>query len=211
MFRVVICLVLTMSVYGSQAEEAFSEIYRTHKWGGGDGYGTSGAGSTLIYTASYCKFLQNFMRDNHIQTVVDLGCGDWAFSHRINWRGIDYKGFDVVPELILRNQKKYETEHIHFYHADGIDFDLPSADLLICKDVLQHLSNEDVAAVLKQLPKFKYCLITNDVGDNEQIRTGDCRGLDLTKPPFNLNGAVVFSFLPKKDKRVFLIIRQDEK
>ena len=53
---------------------------------------------------------------------------------------------------------------------------------------------------LRQLYKFKHCLITNDVNpgtltcDNGDIVHGDYWLLDLTKPPFNFQGVKVLTY-----------------
>jgi|694.fasta_scaffold06861_16 SAM-dependent methyltransferase len=192
-------------------EQVFTEIYRQKKFGyNNQGEGHSGGGSTLQATAAYREFLQNFFEVFDIHSVVDLGCGDWEFSQAIDWKGINYSGFDVVGDIIKKNQKRYQSDHIHFFHADGANVELPPADLLICKDVFQHLPIADIFAIINQFPKFKYCLITNDVDaktgtsanvevDLSIFRTLDVswppfHTLDLTKPPFNLKGIKIFSY-----------------
>ncbi len=83
---------------------------------------------------------------------------------------------------------------------DGLQHPLPSADLLICKEVLQHLSNTDVLRFLGKLSDFTYCLITNDVdpitqtSDNPNIAQGGYRWLDLTAPPFNVRAIKVLNY-----------------
>jgi SAM-dependent methyltransferase len=150
------------------------------------------------------------LKEHHIQSVVDFGCGDWEFSKVINWDGISYTGFDVIAKLIDRNGIIYGNDHIQFYKADGLDIDLPRADLLICKDVLQHLNNEDVHKFITQIYKYKYCLITNDLGEeNDNIVRGQTRGLDLTKPPFNVSGVKVLRYQSDTKKEVLLISQKN--
>jgi SAM-dependent methyltransferase len=183
--------VLTIPLWGESSQDAFTRIYKSGLWGKNNaGEGTSGEGSSLLTTESYRTFLQQFLKEMHIHSVVDAGCGDWEFSRAIKWDGIDYKGYDVVKSVIKKNKAKFSRSNIQFYHVDLLQTELPTADLLLCKDVLQHLTIEDVLLFIKQLPKFKYCLITNDVypttlsSHNPQIARGDYRPLDLTQPPF---------------------------
>jgi hypothetical protein len=72
--------------------------------------------------------------------------------------------------------------------------DLPAADLLIIKDVLQHLSNELVHKFIKnnlRKGKYKWVILTNDrSSENRDIRTGSHRRIDLTAPPFEVEGLV---------------------
>lgn len=88
---------------------------------------------------------------------------------------------------------------------------MPCADLLICKDVFQHLSHENIQTFLTQCKKFKYCLITNDInpGNNNDIADGDWRALDLTKAPFFVSGIKIFTYNGAPQKEVFLITRID--
>lgn len=188
--------------FGS-AQEIFTRIYTNREWGvNQQGQAWSGCGSAYETTSVYREFLSNFLRTNDIKSVVDIGCGDWEFSQYINWDGIDYKGFDVVSNVIEKNRLRFEKDTIHFYHGDISQQELPAADLLICKDVFQHLPIYDIFQIIKQCAKYKYCLITNDVyphsltSDNPEIVRGDYRPVDLTKPPFNLKGIKVLTFNP---------------
>jgi hypothetical protein len=85
-------------------DKVFTDIYQDKTWGTNEaGRGHSGTGSTLQATVVYRAFLQQFMKDNGIKSVVDAGCGDWEFSSAIDWRGIDYRGFDIVASLVKQN------------------------------------------------------------------------------------------------------------
>lgn len=183
------------------AEKIFTSIYDQGAWGKDEkGQGISGSGSLVENASLYMKFLEDFVKANEIKTIVDVGCGDWSFSRYINWNSARYLGVDVVKSVIERNQSAFTSPTVTFVQADTLNTPLPAADLLICKDVLQHLNNEDVKVFLGQLSHFKHCLITNDVDPqtfsslNQDITRGDYRNLDLTKPPFNLKGVKILNF-----------------
>lgn len=181
-------------------EEVFTSVYTNAVWDRNEeGLGTSGPGSTLKTAQPYMEFLQKFLASNNIQSVADIGCGDWTFSKHVHWGDIQYTGYDVVKDVIEKNKIKFAKPTITFIHGDAVHLNLPSADLLLCKDVLQHLPLEDIQLFLTQLPKFKHCLITNDVdytlsSTNQQVQRGGYRTLDLTKPPFNLRGTKVLTY-----------------
>jgi SAM-dependent methyltransferase len=180
-----------------ETRAAFEKIYRDADWGKNtNGIGNSGTGSTLEATAQYRLYLESFMKKHKIKSVVDAGCGDWEFSQKIDWTGIDYKGFDIVAKLVEQNTKKFGKGNIKFFTGNIVEDDLPAADLLISKHVLQHLPNADVKKFLdKQLKKYKHVILTNGVhpefltGLNKDIKPGDYRELDITRPPFNVKGA----------------------
>src|SRR5215213_5850070 len=126
--------------------DRFEQIYATGEWGVG-----SGEGSYASDNAGYVKFLQQFLKDRKIKSVVDLGCGDWQTSRFVNWSGIQYKGFDLVRPVIERNKATFGRPGVEFNVFSGLFSDLPPASLLIVKDVLQHWSNEAVSAFLPTL------------------------------------------------------------
>lgn len=182
-------------------QQVFSHIYSNKVWGtNAEGEGFSGGGSLVENTQPYMKLLDHFLKKRKIQSVVDVGCGDWEFSRYINWKTINYLGYDVVPFVIEKDQKKFGTSNIKFVHANFLKENLPAADLLICKHVLQHLTNADILAFLPQLSKFKYCLITNEVypktlsSDNVDIEIGQGHKIDLSKPPFSVKGEVLLNY-----------------
>ena len=198
----------------ADTEKVFTEIYKKGIWSWGV-EGHSGSGSELHNAIDYVNFLQSFLKNREIRNVVDLGCGDWRFSQYIDWSGIEYFGYDVVAYLVDRNQKSYGKPGINFLHIDGADTPLQEADLLVCKDVLQHLPNHEIKRILEQLPKFKYCLITNDVdpmtltANNEDIEVGGYRNVDLTQPPFNIKGLKVLNYRSQYVVKQVLLIERE--
>jgi len=194
----------------NEIEQVFTQIYDQKIWGSdGQGNGSSGWGSMAKAAAPYMNFLTHFLKQYNITSVVDVGCGDWSFSQYIDWTGISYVGYDVVSTVIERNKKKFQQSNCIFIHGDATKTELPSADLLLCKDVLQHLSNESIATFLKQCDKFKYCLITNDINKNANTNIADGlhRPLDLTKAPFFVPGTKIFTYMGAPEKEVLLIIQ----
>jgi 2-polyprenyl-3-methyl-5-hydroxy-6-metoxy-1,4-benzoquinol methylase len=180
---------------------AFEDIYKNATWSkkGADG-GTSGFGSTLHATAIYRAFLAQFMKDADVHSVVDAGCGDWEFSQAIDWKGIDYKGFDIVKSVIDADTKAFARPGIQFFAANIVETELPPADLLIVKHVLQHLPTAAVHRFLRQLPKYKHVLIMSSVNDrtltgkNDDIEPGGFRTLDITRAPFNVPAAKMLTY-----------------
>jgi SAM-dependent methyltransferase len=162
----------------------FDFIYRKNAWDGG-----SGPGSTEQATRQYRATLEQFLRANAIGSVIDVGCGDWQFSQLIDWGGALYTGYDVVPSLIEQHRQNFQRPNVAFEIMPENYDDLPDADLVLCKDVLQHLSlqhAEQLLAVLER--KAKYLLITNCVVPedrlNIEIRDGYWRPLDIARAPF---------------------------
>ena len=188
--------------------DVFDKIYENSYWGKG-----SGGGSSPEATQPYKIFLEDFIRQHDIKSVVDLGCGDWQFSQFLDFGGATYIGIDASKRVIAHNQQSFSRPGVSFGNLPKDCSDIPSADLLVCKDVLMHLSTKEVQDIVSILPNFKYALITNDVpclsafGEiilrlrrpfwpvvNREIKTGDYRTLDPTQRPFNLKLKKVFEW-----------------
>jgi SAM-dependent methyltransferase len=196
-------------------QEKFTKIYKENSWQDG-----SGPGSTPNTTTEYRNFLEFIIDDLKIKKVLDYGCGDWQFSNLINWDSAinSYIGADIVSHIIFENQKHYQTTKIKFQHIDD-NWTMPEVDLIICKDVLQHLSDNLVSELLKKFQeKSKFILITNDFIDknnrtltNSNCSTGGWRPLDLEKSPWDLKSQKTYNWknLNPHLKRTILIKNYD--
>ena len=178
----------------SPLTQTFNRIYNEGVWGRDvAGKGTSGTGSTPEITREYRAYLQDFIKTHHVKSIVDAGCGDWSFSSTIDWAGARYLGVDIASDVIEAVRKKHENANITFRVGD-ITEELPAADLLISKDVLQHLSNALVQKFVKnnlKRGKYKWVLLTNDRGrGNADTVPGGYRAIDLAAPPFDVKGLV---------------------
>jgi SAM-dependent methyltransferase len=171
--------------------DVFRRIYDTSHWEGG-----SGQGSRPDVTLVYRQVVQRLLGASDVRTVVDAGCGDWEFARLIDWSDISYTGIDVVPELVERNQAAFGGANVRFECRDFANSGLPPADLLLCKDVLQHWPIDWVQSFLASAPRrYRYALLTNDVSSvhcaadalNSNIEVGEWRTIDLEMAPFNLN------------------------
>jgi 2-polyprenyl-3-methyl-5-hydroxy-6-metoxy-1,4-benzoquinol methylase len=167
--------------------EVFSKIYKEDLWHGG-----SGAGSKIENIKEYVEILQKYIDKPEVKTVLDLGCGDWQFSKFLDLSSVSYLGVDVVESVIDSNSTSYSASNIKFISRDITTYEVPKADLIICKDVLQHLCNKDVVTILvKIITSSNFSLITNDFNpdntENKDIDNGNYRCLDLTLSPFYLD------------------------
>jgi 2-polyprenyl-3-methyl-5-hydroxy-6-metoxy-1,4-benzoquinol methylase len=140
-------------------ESAFTEIYQKNIWGGG-----SGSGSNMSrHNQKYIDILQGIIKDNNIETICDVGCGDWEFSHHIDFGDIRYVGVDCVDSVISENKRIYGTDTITFEkNLVGDDYIPEGYELVILKDVIQHWSDEDILKYLPMiLERNTYVFVTN--------------------------------------------------
>jgi SAM-dependent methyltransferase len=196
-----------------QMRQVFEDIYRTGKWAtNAQDAGSSGLGSTLESTVLYREFLRRFMKDAEVHSVVDAGCGDWEFSSAMDWTGIDYQGFDIVPSVIESDTKRYAKPNVRFFVRDVVTGELPPADLLIAKHLLQHLPTAAIRRFLAKIPSYKHVLLVDSVNrvtlssDNPDIEVGSFRWIDPTRPPFNLGGAKLLTYWDGADMQQIVYV-----
>jgi SAM-dependent methyltransferase len=178
--------------------ETFREIYRTKAWGYNGAPFYSGEGSLGPVLEQYCDLLVKFIRDHQVQSVVDLGCGDFAVGKRITEAtSVLYTGVDVVPELIKHHMSKAVGPRVTFLCADITADPLPQGDLYLMRQVLQHLSNSEIAKALENLGSASRTLISEDVAirpkwfnldksHGPDVRSYSGSGVYLDQPPFSL-------------------------
>ena len=147
----------------------FTEVYETLIWGTNydDEYkGSSGPGSAIDYNINtYIPFLQDFIKTHDIKSVVDIGCGDWRCGEII-YKDLDvaYHGIDVYDALVKRNARKWPQHKWSQIDVVKNKEDVPSGDLLVLKDIIQHWCTAEIYSFLDHVvdnKKFKYILITN--------------------------------------------------
>lgn len=143
--------------------EKFTEIYRKNIWGNGVEIPLSGSGSLPKNSQIYSQTVQEFISKYRIKTVLDVGHGDWQMWNNYRFENTKYTGIDVAKNLSSQLSKKYGSPQIKFKPLNCVTDALPEADLLICKDVLQHLSNSDVEICLNKFSEFRYLILCNDI------------------------------------------------
>jgi len=183
--------------------DVFERIYAQGRWGGEDSDFVSGYGSDDAHTAGYVVAVARFIRTRGVRSLVDLGCGDFRVGKKIiDLVGgqISYVGVDVVPALIKRNRNLFGSEHVSFVCRDIARDELPAGDLRLARQVLQHLSNAEIADALSSVRRYRYALVTEHYPPPERLRRphgGDTRVVDgsavfLDRAPFELTGLELF-------------------
>ncbi|MDZ4716141.1 MAG: class I SAM-dependent methyltransferase [Cytophagales bacterium] len=147
-----------------RVEDIFSGIYKRNEWGGVPGTFYSGDGTHHPDTQQYIEQVRKFITAHSINDILEIGCGDFYVSSQVV-KGLDvaYTGGDVVDELITHHQKNFQTDKIKFKKINAIEDALPVADLIIIRQVLQHLSNEHIQKILSKMPVYRYALITEHI------------------------------------------------
>jgi SAM-dependent methyltransferase len=188
-------------------EEVFSRIYAGREWG--DAESSSGPGSGVARTAEIRDLLPRLLRELEANVLLDAGCGDFHWLQLVELPVREYVGVDVVPELIAEVGERHAAPGRRFITADITSSRLPCADLVLCREVLMHFTDEDVFAAVANLKRTgaQWLLTTTfrDRAVNEPIELGMWRPLNLEAPPFDFAPPVrAFDDIPFVDREQFL-------
>ena len=153
--------------------ERFREIYRKERWGRGKG---SGDGSDPKYSAVWIEYVQGLIDSGEYRSVLDVGCGDLRMLNALRLPDdVSYWGVDVA--MTEKNLVEAQRRNDNLPPNAGLifsDVTIPgtlawlsrntSFDLVLIKDVLQHLSDEEVMVISNDLStlSWKTVLVAND-------------------------------------------------
>lgn len=181
------------------AEDVFSEIYASGLWGSAESF-DSGPGSAGEAASRYAGYVRDLVRQTGGRTAVDVGCGDFRVAAQFVGELDSYHGLDVVPELVARNRAVHGRRGVTFSVMDAVSDELPPGDICLIRQVLQHLSNRQIAEILRRCQHYRLVVVTEHWPAPEAAGTPNLdkphgpdtrldRGswVDLTQPPFNLH------------------------
>lgn len=128
-------------------QDVFHSLYRRNPWG--DPASVSGPGSGLNRTASFRDQIPVLLNELRAKSMLDAGCGDFNWMRMVDLKLEHYIGVDIFPELIAQNEEMFGDEVRSFLHSDVTRDELPSVDVVLCRDCLVHFSFADVRAALR--------------------------------------------------------------
>jgi len=180
----------------------FESIYQEGIWGGrADGehfYSGSGSREPAIvepYVTAVSRYLDGL---GQRLAVVEIGCGDFFVGSQLIDFCDRYIACDIVSPLIERNRQAFSDPRLSFEVIDAVKEPLPGGDVLIIRQVLQHLSNDDIAQIVGKFAAYRYVLVTEhlpsavsftpnlDKPTGFDTRLNCLSGVVLTAEPFNL-------------------------
>jgi len=170
-------------------EEVFSQIWRENRWGSQES--RSGAGSELAATRAIREALPRIVQTRGIRVLLDAPCGDFHWMQHVDLGRCRYIGVDIVSAMVDELQRTFGREDRTFLHGNIIEGPLPAADLVLCRDCLFHLTDDQIFAALRQFRATGACwLLTTtylDVEANRPGITGGYRDINLMRPPFSFD------------------------
>jgi hypothetical protein len=149
----------------------------------------SGPGSDLAYTKPTRKELPILAADLGVSSILDIPCGDFNWMQTVNFGSCKYIGADIVEELVSRNNQQYARNGRKFIKLNIVNDELPTVDLVLCRDLFVHLPYGDIVKALNNIRKSrsKYFLTTSHLltTKNRDILAGQYRAINLLLPPFS--------------------------
>ena len=185
-------------------EQIFTKIYESGAWGRSSdpanpfysGSGSNREDEIAAYVQSVTAFLSSFAIK---PDVVDLGCGDFTVGSQLRTFCNRYVACDIVPGLIAFNKARFQDLGVEFKALNLIEDELPPGDIAFVRQVLQHLSNDQISKfVARASLRYKFLVVTEHLPSHTQFQPnldklpgpGTRMGYDsavvLTSPPFNL-------------------------
>lgn len=103
--------------------------------------GNSGAGSYRNLAEFKGEIINNFVLENKINSIIELGCGD---GNQLEYFKFDsYLGFDVSETIIEKCKNKFKDDPSkRFLHTSFISDQ--KAEMVMSLDVIYHLIEDDV-------------------------------------------------------------------
>jgi hypothetical protein len=172
----------------------FDKIYEQGIWKSHPVTGSrSGVGSDPANTLTVQEKLPELLATLGTSILLDIGCGDFGWMRDITLP-CRYVGIDIVRSLIEENQA-FATPTRSFLFLDATVDPLPSGDTLLCREILFHLSFEDIWRLVGNCRRSgaRFLIATSDaaIRYNADIISGDFRLLNLREGPFRFPSPVL--------------------
>lgn len=169
-------------------DERFSQIYFKNIFGGAES--RSGEGSNLVQTAEIRRKFPELIEELGVDSVLDAPCGDWNWMKECELNLNQYIGVDIVQALIDNNQRQFGNSTTRFVCLNLVNDQLPTTDLIFCRDCLVHLTFEDINKVIASFKRSgaRYLLTTTFTARDKNVDLVGAdiwRTLNLQLPPFN--------------------------
>jgi SAM-dependent methyltransferase len=198
--------------------EAFDKVYERGLWK--QGKSLSGVGSEGFLAERYITLVRDYAVKYDLRTVLDAGCGDFSVGSQLAANFERYTAVDVSGHIIEINKRRYsgpKWENVTFSTADLTATPFPAADLVLIRQVMQHLTNLQIEKILANLDasSWRRALITEDVYDplrnqssnidlpSHSVRTRRSlgSGVFIDRPPFNREANRIATIYSTEDGR----------
>lgn len=194
----------------SERKHRFEEGYTQNLWSSRES--RSGIGSERPNALADMRFILSIVRKRFGRghpranvTIVDVPCGDMNWMPELLGQlekefAVSYYGYDIVPQAINAHRSTFSSHpNWHFLNVDVVKRLPTRGDVLISRDLVNHLPLADVQRALSNIKATHSptLIISNnrDARVNEEVHNagGGSRMLDIERPPFNWKRAIAGS------------------
>ncbi len=186
----------SIQAFVPEPKDLFKIIYDNNLWVNRNT--RSGSGSDLPETPIIRIQIPELLKKINARSLLDAGCGEFYWLKEVDISFLDfYLGVDIVDEIIKNNILRYGSEKITFAIMDIRHDKLPTIDVILCRDVLQHYTDENVKKIINNIKRSgALYLLTSTFRDKKAnidpathdkvgnaLVTGNGRNLEIA--PFN--------------------------
>lgn len=169
-------------------EQLFTDIYTNNTWGSKET--VSGPPSSLERTSELRVSLLSLFGDLEVQSVIDIGCGDWNWMQYVDLSDISYLGVDIVQPLIESLQKKYTKPNINFQKMNVLVDPGETADLWLARDFCCFYTPKEIQQFFQKFleSQSKFLAVTSIETRTPYQETllGSWKSLNLLAAPLEL-------------------------
>ena len=122
----------------NKANFSGSQDYWEERYSSG---GNSGVGSYDKFSEFKARYINDFVEENDIKSVVEFGCGDGNQLLLANYK--EYIGYDVSPTAVNICRQMFSEDSSKEFKLVS-DFSGDKSDLSLSLDVIYHLIEDDV-------------------------------------------------------------------
>jgi SAM-dependent methyltransferase len=199
---------------------AFDEIYKKKMWKQGDSL--SGIGSEGEWARKYVQIISELIDTHSVRTIVDFGCGDFSVGSKLVPKVDKMIAIDISETIISINRDRYKSPNVEFRAGNLLTDAIPDADLVLVRQVLQHLTNAQVESAIQNLERSsaKWIVVTEDVpypfdaispnldmpSHSMDTRCSINSGIDLSAPPFS-RAVETIAVIPSGDQKQALVMQ----
>jgi SAM-dependent methyltransferase len=192
-------LLLRLTNSSRSNSEIFSKIYESGIWGSDGSAAFSGLGSRGELLSSTVDAVDKLITDSKATSILDIGCGDGEFACELLRKNVAlkrYHAIDVSKQALRVAHQKTTDSRAHFEVMDASSAAFEYYDLVLIRQVLQHLDNETIQSVLDNIGHCGSLLVVEHrpsdatATPNKNIPTGASTRrfknsyVDLGDPPF---------------------------
>ncbi len=181
----------------------FDHIYAAGLWGrASDGTMSSGEGSRDAqvvgpYVEAMHALIRRFPQPVRL---VEIGAGDFSVGAQLRLEVAGYVACDISSVIVEQNRRRFAASpKVAFHVLDAVEDPLPPGDVVTIRQVLQHLSNAQIARIVPKLADYAAVVVTEAVPIDEDFTANadhqpgfstrvieSHSGVDLALAPFHL-------------------------